>query len=215
MTTITSFAFNDALRTRFTERLANLRHTSAPAATPMPALKAAAVTLILTGEPDGETAVVLTRRSSKLNAHPGQFAFPGGRVDAGETITQAALREAHEEVDAKLEPMMIVGQLDDYATRSGYLITPLVAWAPAPLNLTANPHEVATIYYVTLAEMEALGEPEFVAIPESEHLVIRYPMLNTKIHAPTAALLYQLMEVCVHGRMTRVAQLEQPTWAWR
>ena len=76
-----------------------------------------------------------------------------------------------------------------------------------------NPAEVAGIYRVPLTDLT--GGPEFVAIPESDRPVVRYPLLGTTIHAPTAALMYQFMEVAVHGRATRVAHLEQPVWAWR
>jgi 8-oxo-dGTP pyrophosphatase MutT (NUDIX family) len=226
------FTFNAVQRARFTERLAALAQQRASAQCRAQdrtqeavagALKPAAVCLILTNESSvrltsaaqPECTLILTRRSPKLNAHAGQFAFPGGRIDAGETTHQAALREAHEEVGATLDASMILGELDPYATRSGYLITPVVLWAPGPLGLVANPQEVAKIFHVPLAEVAAIGTPEFVQIPESPNPVIRYPMLGTKIHAPTAALLYQLMEVCVYGRLTNVAQLEQPVWAWR
>ena len=109
----------------------------------------------------------------------------------------------------------MLGRLDDYPTRSGYLITPIVAWAPPSAPMRANPEEVETIYRVHLAELSQAGSPEFVAIPESDQPVIRYPLLGTLVHAPTAAVLYQFIEVAVHGRATRVAHLEQPVWAWR
>ena len=159
--------------------------------------------------------MVLTRRAQHLSAHSGQFALPGGRIDAGETAPDAALREAREEIGIELARDSILGQLDDYPTRSGYLITPIVAWAPGAAPMSANPGEVAAIYRVHLAELGRPGSPEFVAIPESDQPVIRYPLLGTLIHAPTAAVLYQFMEVAVHGRATRVAHLEQPPWAWR
>ena len=178
-------------------------------------LKRAAVTVILTGDDFGNAALVLTRRASHLNSHAGQFALPGGRVDAGEEVIDAALREAREEIGLSLGPEAILGRLDDFATRSGYLITPLVAWAPAGSAMDANPAEVAQIYRVPLADLARPGSPEFVAIAESDRPVIRYPLLGTEIYAPTSAVLYQFMEVAVHGRDTRVAHLEQPVWAWR
>jgi hypothetical protein len=58
-------------------------------------------------------------------------------------------------------------------------------------------------------------EPMFAPIPESEQPIIRMPMLNTWIHAPTAAVIYQFRELAVHGRTTRVDQYEQPVFAWR
>ena len=203
--------FDDALRAAISQNLARL--VTAPARAP--GLKRAAVLLILTDDGEGSAALVLTRRVDRLSAHSGQFALPGGRIDTGETAAVAALREAREEIGIELAPEAILGRLDDYPTRSGYLITPLVAWAPQGAAMSANPTEVAAIHLVILAELCRPGSPEFVAIPESDQPVIRYPLLGTLIHAPTAAMLYQFMEVAVHGRATRVAHLEQPVWAWR
>jgi 8-oxo-dGTP pyrophosphatase MutT (NUDIX family) len=203
--------FDEALRATI------VRNLGARAAASLPArgLKRAAVCLILADDGKGGAALVLTLRAKHLSAHSGQFALPGGRVDAGEAAMDAALREAREEIGLELSPAAVLGWLDDYPTRSGYLISPLVAWAPAEARMRANPAEVAEIYRVHLAELNRPGSPEFVAIPESDQPVIRYPLLGTLIHAPTAAVLYQFMEVAVHGRATRVAHLEQPVWAWR
>jgi 8-oxo-dGTP pyrophosphatase MutT (NUDIX family) len=203
--------FDDTLRAAITQNLA-LR-----VAAPLQArgLKRAAVCVILTDDGEGGAALVLTLRATHLSAHSGQFALPGGRVEAGESAVDAALREAREEIGLELAPEAILGWLDDYPTRSGYLITPVVVWAPDDAAMRANPAEVAKIYRVHLSELSRPGCPEFVAIPESDQPVIRYPLLGTLIHAPTAAVLYQFMEVAVHGRATRVAHLEQPVWAWR
>jgi 8-oxo-dGTP pyrophosphatase MutT (NUDIX family) len=203
--------FDDTLRAAITRNL-GLR-----AATPLQArgFKRAAVCVILIDDGAGGAALVLTLRAKHLSAHSGQFALPGGRVDMGESAADAALREAREEIGLELAPEAILGWLDDYPTRSGYLITPIVVWAPNDAVMRANPAEVAEIYRVHLAELSRPGSPEFVAIPESDQPVIRYPLLGTLIHAPTAAVLYQFMEVAVHGRATSVAHLEQPVWAWR
>jgi len=178
-------------------------------------LKRAAVCVIVTDDGAGTAAVVLTQRTRHLRAHPGQYALAGGRIDRGESAVDAVLREAREEIGLTLAPADILGRLDDYPTRSGYLITPLVAWAPVGAPLCANPSEVAAIHRVPLGEFTKPGSPQFVCIPESDRPVIRYPILGTLVHAPTAAVLYQFTEVAVHGRATRVAHLEQPTWAWR
>jgi 8-oxo-dGTP pyrophosphatase MutT (NUDIX family) len=203
--------FDDGLRAAITRNLALC------AATPLRAraLKRAAVCVILTDDGEGGAALVLTLRAKHLSAHSNQYALPGGRIDAGEGVVEAALREAREEIGLELASESVLGWLDDYPTRSGYLITPIVVWAPRNAAMSANPAEVAEIYRVRLSELSRPGSPEFVAIPESDRPVIRYPLLGTLIHAPTAAVLYQFMEVGVHGRATRVAHLEQPVWAWR
>ena len=177
-------------------------------------LKHAAVCLILADDGAGDCALLITRRASHLKAHAGQFALPGGRVDAGESAIDAARREAREEINLELAPGAILGRLDDFPTRSGYVITPLVAGAQGAA-MSANPAEVARLYRVHLSELARPGSPEFVSIPESDRPVVRYPILDTKVYAPTAAVIYQFMEVAVHGRDTRVAHLEQPLWAWR
>jgi 8-oxo-dGTP pyrophosphatase MutT (NUDIX family) len=202
--------FDAALRARLTENLA--RSERAPLAER--GLKRAAVCVIVT-DAGGEAALLLTRRAEHLSTHSGQFALPGGQVDRGESALDAARREAREEINLELAPEDFLGRLDDYPTRSGYVITPLVAWCADSSRAVPNPQEVARVYRVPLAELGRPGTPEFVAIPESERPVIRYPLLGTKIHAPTAAVMYQFMEVALLGRATRVAHLEQPVWAWR
>ena len=206
---MTSLAFDPNLRARLAANLARLERAPAAHA----GLKRAAVCVVVTTSEAGEAALLLTRRAAQLTTHAGQFALPGGRVDEGESALDAARREAREEVGLALAPQTFLGQLDDYPTRSGYLITPLVAWLPAGSDPVPNPAEVASIYRVPLADLAA--GPEFVAIPESDRPVVRYPLLGTTIHAPTAAVMYQFMEVAVHGRSTRVGHLEQPVWAWR
>lgn len=178
-------------------------------------LKRAAVTVILTDDGDGRAALVLTLRASHMKNHANQYALPGGRLDGGESEQDAALREMREEIGLTLAPGDILGRLDDYPTRSGYLITPLVAWAPADAIFTPNPDEVAEIYRVPLSDLALPGSPQFITIPESERPVIRYPLLGTLIHAPTAAVMYQFMEVAILGRETHVDHLEQAVFAWR
>jgi 8-oxo-dGTP pyrophosphatase MutT (NUDIX family) len=203
-------AFGEALRAQLASNLARLAHAPLEA----PALKRAAVCVIVTGE-GGEASVVLTKRAARLSTHSGQYALPGGRLDEGESALDAARREAREEIGLALGPGDFLGRLDDYPTRSGYLITPMVAWIAEGTPLAPNPAEVARIYRVPLTELARPGSPEFIAIPESERPVIRYPILGTLVHAPTAAVLYQFIEVALLGRETRVAHLEQPVWAWR
>ena len=203
-------AFDAALRARLAANLARLAHAPLEAH----ALKRAAVCVIVTGE-EGAAALLLTKRAARLATHSGQYALPGGRMDEGESALEAARREAREEIGLELAPEDFIGRLDDYPTRSGYLITPLVAWLAEGTPLQANPAEVARIYRVPVTELARPGSPQFVSIPESDRPVIRYPILGSLVHAPTAAVLYQFIEVALHGRETRVAHLEQPVWAWR
>ena len=160
-----------------------------------------------------QAALILTRRSAGLGSHAGQWALPGGRIDAGETPEQAALRELDEEVGLRLEASAILGRLDDFATRSGFIITPVVVWAGAARNLTGNPAEVASIHRVPLREFMRPDAPLLDRIEDSEHPVLRMPLGDHSIAAPTAAVLYQFREVCLAGRHTRVAHFEQPLFA--
>jgi 8-oxo-dGTP pyrophosphatase MutT (NUDIX family) len=174
----------------------------------------AAVALVLTGDAAGEAGFLLTRRAAALRQHARQWALPGGRLEAGESAAAGALRELAEEVGLALGPEAVLGLLDDYPTRSGFVITPVVVWAGLTPTLAPNPEEVASVHHVPLRELEHPDVPRLVTIPESERPVIQLPILSTLVHAPTAAVVYQLREVVVHGRATRVDHFEQPVWAW-
>ena len=106
------------------------------------------------------------------------------------------------------------GRLDDYPTRSGYLISPVVVWAPGA-TLVPNPEEVGAVHRIGCAELFRDGSPEIVAIEESDRPIIRLPLPVGTINAPTAAMLYQFREVALAGRATRVDHFEQPVFAWR
>lgn len=182
---------------------------------PMPLLKRAAVAIALTEDEGGEgTAFLLTRRAASLRAHRAQWALPGGRCDAGETQAEAALRELHEELGLRAEACDMLGMLDDYPTRSGYLITPVVVWLSSRAPIVPNPDEVASVHRIALDDVEADDAFSFTSIPESTRRVIRFRLAGQHIHAPTAALIYQFREVLA-GRDTRVAELEQPVFAWK
>jgi 8-oxo-dGTP pyrophosphatase MutT (NUDIX family) len=172
---------------------------------------AVAVTVVIDA---GGPGFLITRRAAKLRAHPGQWALPGGRLDEGESVEVAALRELHEELGLALAPDSVVGLLDDYSTRSGYRITPVVVWGgDITADICANPDEVAAVYVAHASDYDI--EPMFADIPESPDPIIRVPMLGAWIHAPTAAVIFQFRELALHGRTTRVAHYEQPVFAWR
>jgi 8-oxo-dGTP pyrophosphatase MutT (NUDIX family) len=165
--------------------------------------------------PDGTggPAILLTRRASKMRAHANQFALPGGGLDAGEDAVDAALRELSEEVGATADRAAVLGILDDYPTRSGYVITPVVVRLSAGQRLTPNPTEVAELYRIPFPDLNVT--PRFITIPESDRPVIQLPLVGHFVHAPTAAVVYQFSELALFGRVTRVWHLEQPVFAWR
>jgi hypothetical protein len=119
-----------------------------------------------------------------------------------------------EELGLDLGPDAVLGLLDDYPTRSGYLITPVVVWADGNGAIVPNPQEVASVHRIPLVTIELEEAFDFITIPESARRVIRFHWDERLIHAPTAAMIYQFREVLA-GRDTRVADLEQPVFAWK
>ena len=165
-----------------------------------------------------QAALILTRRAGHLRKHAGQWALPGGRIDAGETPEAAALRELAEEVGLALGADAVLGRLDDYSTRSGFVITPVVVWAGAARTLQSNPDEVASIHRIPAAEFLRADAPLLDAgdpLRADAPPVLRMPVGDSWIAAPTAAVLYQFRELCLLGRATRVAHFDQPRFAWR
>jgi len=191
--------------------------------------RAAAVAVAVAEEGDGaridgigapeawsrEAALILTRRALGLRHHPDQWALPGGRIDVGESAEQAALRELAEEVALDLDEGAVLGRLDDFVTRSGFVITPVVVWAGPARALVANPAEVASIHRIPVREFMRTDAPWLDRVDDSDQPVLRMPVGNSWIAAPTAAVLYQFRELCIGGRPTRVAHFEQPLFARR
>ena len=155
-----------------------------------------------------DPALILTRRPLTMRRHAGQWALPGGRLDGAETIEQAALRELREEVGLALRPSAILGRLDDFATRSGFVISPLVLWGGGAWHLRAQPAEVASIHRIRLAEFNRVDAP--LLSPQTQPPqdapedrapsgptgpVLRMPVGSDHIAAPTAAWHYQFREL--------------------
>ncbi|CAM4307767.1 putative NUDIX hydrolase [Mycobacterium basiliense] len=163
----------------------------------------------------GGASFFLCRRASRLSTHAAQWALPGGRVDPGESAVDAALRELDEEIGITLPDSTVLGLLDDYPTRSGYVITPVVIWGGGRLDPRPVPDEVVAVYRVGLHQLQREDSPRFVAIPESPRPVVQVPLGNDLIHAPTGAVLLQLRWLCLEGRDDPVDELEQPVFAWQ
>ena len=220
---------DDALRRRIERNLASFAVRDARALGDPRELRQAAVAITVTDVGPGtdlpgitdeagwssRAALILTRRSSRLRNHPGQWAFPGGRVDEGETKVETALREMHEEVNVDLNESNVIGQLDDFVTRSGFAMTPILVWGGPGLEAVPNPGEVESIHRIPLTEFLREDAPFLDENETSEHPILRMPVGDDYIAAPTAALIFQFREVCLNGGDTRVAHYEQPEFAWK
>ena len=125
-----------------------------------------------------------------------------------------ALRELAEEVGLQLTPADVLGRLDTFITRSGFAMTPVVVWAGEARTLVPDPAEVASIHRIPMTEFLRSDSPILEPLEGSEHPVLKMPLGDNWIAAPTAALIYQFREVCILGRDTRVAHFEQPKFAW-
>lgn len=199
----------DGLRQRMADHVAAFTPVAAEPDGRRPA--SVALCVVLAG---GVPSLLITRRAPRLRAHAGQWALPGGRRDPGETAVAAGLRELHEETGLLLEGSAVLGVLDDYVTRSGYVMTPLVVWGGhTDGTFAVQEVEVAGVHVVPVADFDV--SPTLLRIPESPAPVIQLPLLGGMLHAPTAAVVHQFCEVALHGRHTRVAHFEQPVFAWR
>ena len=189
--------------------LSRFRRVEAPA----DGLKVASVTVCIVLQQE-VPALLITRRSPTLRNHAGQWALPGGRHDPGESAVDAALRELREETGVEVAPSAVLGLLDDYVTRSGYLMTPVVVWGgPVSPGMNGPESEVDQIHVIPLADFDVA--PRLSRIPESEAPVIQLPLLGRHVHAPTAAIIYQFCQAGLHGNTIRVAHFEQPVFAWK
>ena len=209
-----TFPFGPALRERIVTNLAEFERTSVEDQ----ALRQAGVVIVVVRNlADEGAAVLLTKRPTNMRRHAGQFALPGGRLEPGETPTEAAIRELAEEMRMIVDPSDILGRLDDFPTRSGFRITPVVVWGGEAREIDPDPVEVAKVFRIPLTELDSPAIPHLTKTTDGKPPVMSAPLPTTggQVFAPTAAMLYQFREVALHGRPTRVAHFDQPKFAWR
>jgi 8-oxo-dGTP pyrophosphatase MutT (NUDIX family) len=208
------YVFGTDLRARLAARLAAFERRPIED----PELRQAGVVLVVVkSEATDEASLLLTKRPDSLRRHAGQYALPGGRLDPGETPTEAALRELHEELRLELKPDAILGLLDDYPTRSGFRITPVVVWGGVVEAIDPDPVEVAYVLRVPFSQLDDPVIPRLRPTEEGKPPVLSAPLpvMGSEVFAPTAAMLYQFREVAMRGLDTRVAHFDQPRFAWK
>ena len=223
--TIPNLTCNDAFRQKLIDNLAAFEPISHSGVDKREAAVALTITTVkqdpavydmhFEAEWATHAAVILTRRASKMRKHAGQWALPGGRVDPGETPVQAALRELQEEVGLVRTEADVIGRLDDFTTRSGFVMKPFVVWGGTDPVLIPNPDEVEQIFRIPVAEFLREDSPFFMDSAESEHPILFMTLGTSWIAAPTAAIVYQFREVAILGKQTRVAHFDQPKFAWK
>jgi 8-oxo-dGTP pyrophosphatase MutT (NUDIX family) len=195
------------LRERIASNLERFERSQAPASS---GTAPAAVAVTVLGGARGEPCVPIFQRPATMSRHAGQMALPGGRLHAGESDVECALRELNEELGIDADAAAVLGRLDDFETRSGFTITPVVVWAGEdPSALRPSPSEVARLFLVTPAD---LRQAAAAALPE-DGFSMRFR--EVEVFAPTGAMLYQFSEVALDGRHVRVADFYQPPWTHR
>jgi 8-oxo-dGTP pyrophosphatase MutT (NUDIX family) len=200
-------AFSPELRALVTANLNRFRR--APSESPR---TRAAVAVVLMTDERGRPCVPVTQRAGDLARHAGQMALPGGKLNDGESAESAAIRELHEELGLTAMPDAALGLLDDFETRSGFTITPVVMWSDATASsIVPSRGEVARIFLLTLEEVRAVVGRAAGGTSPSFHLDFSWGSM----YAPTAAILYQFREVALAGHSTRVGDFYQPPFTHR
>jgi 8-oxo-dGTP pyrophosphatase MutT (NUDIX family) len=180
-------------------------------AAPKP-LVSAAVSVVVLENGGGKASIPLCLRPAGLARHPGQFALPGGKLHSGESPEAGALRELSEELGLVAGGDAALGLLDDFDTRSGFTITPVVVWSgAAAAELAPSAAEVAELFLLELGDLRS-------AVSSAKRGTSRAFCLELPwgpVYAPTAAILFQFSEVALDGRSTRVNDFYQPPFARR
>jgi 8-oxo-dGTP pyrophosphatase MutT (NUDIX family) len=184
-------------------------------------LKPAAVAIVVM-DGRGTPSVPIFQRTSDMSRHAGQMALPGGRLHEGESAAECAMRELHEELGLRVGPEDVVGLLDDFDTRSGFTITPVVIWADAETAaLQPSKFEVAQLFVIAIPELRAAvsaarpGQAFSLKLERAFSESHPGRACALEVFAPTAAILYQFSEVALDGRPARVTDFYQPPFTHR
>lgn len=174
-------------------------------------LRPAAVAIVLLQD-DRTQRVPIFQRPSSMPMHAGQMALPGGKLDAGETAEDCAIRELGEELGLHVDQGDILGRLDDFNTKSGFTITPLVVWSDADFkDLRPSTSEVAWLFPMRVDVLR--GAAAASSGDSSARFSLKFP--EVEVFPPTAAILYQFSEVALDGRACRVGDFFQPPFTHR
>jgi len=175
-----------------------------PIAATLPSARAAAV-LVPVFEEQGLARLVLTRRAAHLPSHRGEVAFPGGKLHAGESAEDGALREASEEVGMDPAGVEVIGRLDELATVAGrFALTPVVGVLGERPTLVANPGEVARIFDVSIAELldeETFHEERWELPGMGERPMYFFDVAGETVWGATARILHDLLHLVTDGRV--------------
>lgn len=183
-------------------RLARRLDAASPRKLEIDGFRRASVLVPLLYGPDG-VELLFTVRAARLKSHAGEIAFPGGRLDPGETHVEAALRETEEEVGLSVGPEQVLGRLSDHPSPAGYVATPYVAQVPWPQELTLNPAEVDAVFTVPLAELAAIEPQTRVAeLARYRRLLYSYPWGEYLIWGFTGNVVRDLLEVLAGDEAT-------------
>jgi len=171
---------------------------------------AAAAVAVVVMDGRGLPRVPIFQRTSNMSRHAGQMALPGGRLHQGESAEECAIRELREELGLGVNSADVIGLLDDFDTRSGFTITPVVIWSEAETAALRPSHdEVAELYVIAIPELRAAVS----SAKPGEAFSLR--LERVEVFAPTAAMLYQFSEVALDGRPARVTDFYQPPFTHR
>ena len=146
---------------------------------------------------DGEQWVLLfSKRSETLTAHSGQIAFPGGGVERGEALQDAAIREAHEEVGIPPAAVELIGRLDDVVTNSGFLVAPFIGVIHEPIEYVMQETEVVEIFEVPVDALLDPGKPEvrYVSFRNRKYPAYFYPYGPYEIWGLTGRMLKAFLD---------------------